>query len=185
MPKKQTVKINEYLSGMREGNISLLSDLYDCTSQQLYTVCFSYFRNKAEAEDAVSETYLRVIEKINLFNGESGITWLCTIARNICLNILKRNEKTVAVDFEDEATQAVLDLPYEDMTDNIGNDAIQELIRQILTPYELRVVLFHVMSDMKFREIAEIEKRPEATVRWAYNNALGKIRKEAGRRGIK
>ena len=44
--------------------------------------------------------------------------------------------------------------------------------------YIYQIVFLHAVSGFKFKEIAKILNRFESSVRWSYNNALTKIRKE-------
>jgi RNA polymerase sigma-70 factor (ECF subfamily) len=41
---------------------------------------------------------------------------------------------------------------------------------------ERQIVLLHVVSDMKFKTIAEVVNKPLGTVLWIYQKALKKIK---------
>ena len=42
---------------------------------------------------------------------------------------------------------------------------------------ELKIVMMHTIGGIKLKEIAQILQSPQGTVRWQYNNALNKLRK--------
>lgn len=164
----------------------MLSPLYDCTSKKLYALCYTYFQNRADAEDAVSETYLKVLGNIDKFQGSGGYMWMCTIAKNICLNMLKSQSRTVSTDFTDEATHSVFgEALAEAPVDTAGEDALVELAKRVLGEKEFQILILRAVMGENFRTIAHMVDGNEATVRWQYQNALKKVRKECERRGIR
>jgi len=55
-------------------------------NQRLFRAAWSVLRNRAEAEDAVQETYLSAMQAINEFKGQSSLsTWLTRIVINKAL----------------------------------------------------------------------------------------------------
>lgn len=95
----------------------------------VYRVCYGFMKNKADAEDAAQETFLKLIQK----NGSKSFdsisherAWLIVVASNICKNNLKSwtHQKREDVENTDElpdpsergsetnpVLEAVLDLP--------------------------------------------------------------------------
>jgi RNA polymerase sigma-70 factor (ECF subfamily) len=67
------------------------SALYDATSAKLFGVCLRILSDRAEAEDAVQEVYVRVWQKADRYaaGGYSPMTWLITIARNHAIDRLR------------------------------------------------------------------------------------------------
>ena len=77
-----------------------LSEIYDRYAQNLYTYIYSLCKNQDMAEDIVKSTFLRAIEKADSFEGRSSVfTWLCSIAKNLWLDEIKRSEyKNISVE---------------------------------------------------------------------------------------
>lgn len=71
--------------------------LYDATSAKIFGVCLRVLGNRAEAEDALQEVYLRVWHKADSYavTGHSPISWLVTVARNLCVDRLRRRKVPV------------------------------------------------------------------------------------------
>ena len=86
------------------------------------------------------------------------------------------------VDFDDEETVNVLQLSEENEPKCQDESGIIALSKRVLNENEFRVVVMHAVNEMKFGEIAKILGGKEATVRWQYNNAIGKVKKEYERR---
>lgn len=169
-------RVDEYLVSLRQGESSALDCLYEITSKQLYAVCFTYLHDPHDSADALSDTYLSVVKNIEKYRGESGYNWLYTIAKNICLNMLREKKKTVSVDFNDEETVNVLHLEHEDAPKAFDESGIVAIAKRVLNEKEFRVVILHAVNGVKFKEIARLTGGLESSVRWTYNNALKKIK---------
>ena len=73
------------------GDRGAFSTLYDSTSAKLFGVCLRVLNNRAEAEDAVQEAYVRIWQKAGSYaaNGYSPMTWLITLTRNLAIDRLR------------------------------------------------------------------------------------------------
>ncbi|MBT9383391.1 sigma-70 family RNA polymerase sigma factor [Pseudooceanicola sp. CBS1P-1] len=78
--------------------------LYDATSGKLFAVCLRVLRNRAEAEEALQEVFLRVWHKADLYapTGHSPMTWLITVARNLAIDRLRARQSAGEVRDLDE-----------------------------------------------------------------------------------
>ena len=177
MDKATMQEIDLYLSEIKNGNISVMSDLYDLTSKTLYVLCLSYFKNKDDAQSALSDSFYTIILHINKFTGHSGFNWMYTITKNTCLNLVKKAKREIPMDLQDEETIAYLDAQRQDTFEAADESGILQLAKKILNPHEQQIVYMHAVEGYRFGEISKITGRLEATVRWQYNNALKKLRK--------
>ena len=168
---------------MRAGNPEAMEKLYDSVSKPLFALCYGYFHNTQDSEDALQEAFLTIKSKIEMYNGTSGFNWVYTITKNICLKSLQRNGRTQSVDFTDSVSvgkyysESSVDSPSA-----FDESGIIKLSRQVLNDGEYEILLFHAVYGMPFKEIASFLGRIEATVRWQYHNAITKVRKEYERR---
>lgn len=181
--EKEKYKVDEYLTKIRQGDNSALDPLYEETAKPLFSLCYTYMRSHHDSEDALSETYLAVIRNIEKYRGKNGFNWLYTIAKNICLNMLRKSARTVFVDYDDEETVNTLGLGEENVLYIHDESGIIALSEKILNEKEFRIVILHTVNDMKFKDIARIVGGLESTVRWQYNNAIKKVKNAYERRG--
>ena len=82
------------------GDRTAFSSLYDATSAKLFGVCLSVLQNRAEAEEALQDVYLRIWQRAVRYSveGYSPMTWLITIARNRAIDQLRARRKGIALD---------------------------------------------------------------------------------------
>jgi len=83
------------------GDRTALAALYDATSGKVFAVCLRVLKNRAEAEDALQDVYLRIWAKADRYavTGHSPMTWLITVARNLAIDRL-RTQKSAHVDLD-------------------------------------------------------------------------------------
>jgi RNA polymerase sigma-70 factor (ECF subfamily) len=138
---------------------------------KLIQVCFRYLGSIEEAEETVNDTMLNVFNNIHRFEGRSSFkTWIYQIAHNQSLNRLRKKKLTlVAMDEADFiAEEQVESVSFED------NEKI-DLWLANLSVEERSIVVFRIVSGLKFNEISEIVDQNLSTVKMRYKRALEKI----------
>ncbi len=98
-----------------------LADIYLRNLDTVYRVCWLYMKNIADTEDAVSDTFVRLMQTDMSFEDmEHEKAWLIVMARNICKDVLKSpkykneplNENMLTGEIvTDETLSAVKNLP--------------------------------------------------------------------------
>lgn len=72
----------------------MFKEKYELYGNMLYKIAFLYLRNLADVEDALQETFIKLIYKAPVFNnGDQEKAWLIRVISNICLNMLKKRKK--------------------------------------------------------------------------------------------
>ncbi|MEP6871380.1 MAG: sigma-70 family RNA polymerase sigma factor, partial [Anaerolineaceae bacterium] len=69
--------------------------LYDQTAPSVYRFAFSLVRDHHRAEDLVSETFRRAIDRLRSYedNGRPFHAWLFTITRNLAIDGTRRSRR--------------------------------------------------------------------------------------------
>ena len=71
----------------RDEKLEVLVDKYQVS---LLKVCFTFLRDRSLAEDAVQETFIKVYQSLDSFQGNSSEkTWIFKIAMNTCRDMLR------------------------------------------------------------------------------------------------
>ena len=133
---------------------------YDQYGTDVLRLCFMYMRNKADAEDAAQETFLKVWRNLDRFEGRnhcSARTWIMRVACNTCKDLLRKSWRK-----HEERT-----ITEEDLA-KLGNASREdrELIMDVMNlPEKYRSVLLMVYwQGMTIRETAEILRSTQSTV---------------------
>ncbi|WP_106743864.1 sigma-70 family RNA polymerase sigma factor [Yoonia maritima] len=87
--------IEHYIDRIALGDRDAFASLYNSTSAKLFGVTLRVLNNRAEADDALQEVYIKVWRAAGRYqsNGLSPMTWLITIARNHAIDRLRARKK--------------------------------------------------------------------------------------------
>ncbi len=94
--------ISALLSQVGLGNRRAFGQLYDLTSAKLFGVCLRLLRDRAEAEDALQEVFIKIWHNAARFQQAeaSPMAWLVAIARNQSIDKL-RARRAPALDLDE------------------------------------------------------------------------------------
>jgi RNA polymerase sigma-70 factor (ECF subfamily) len=101
---RRLTEIEDLIAQIALRDRAAFAALYDRTSAKLFGICLRILGDRAEAEDALQEVYLRIWDNANRYavNGLSPMTWLITVARNRAIDRLRARRAP---------TQDIADLP--------------------------------------------------------------------------
>ena len=139
--------------------------------QSLYRVAASYLRGEADRLDAVCEAVARAWEKRGTLRDERLFaTWLTRILIRECVNIQRRQRRTVPVET----------LPEQAQEDE--SDAVQSLREAIeaLPQRQRTMVVLHYMEDYDVREVARIMGTTRGAVCAGLSRARETLRRRIG-----
>jgi RNA polymerase sigma-70 factor (ECF subfamily) len=107
--------------------------------RHVFAMCLGMLGNVHDAEDAAQETMLKGLLKIKKLNKtEQFESWILQIARNLCIDFLRRRQRTKAI---------VIEQPKQPPDKTGGNHDLQQTIGRL--PQELRVPLTMFYFDGK------------------------------------
>jgi RNA polymerase sigma-70 factor (ECF subfamily) len=68
------------------GSNDWFAELFVRHRKRVFSACRGFFAESAAAEDATQETFLRVYQRIQSFQGGNFAGWLLRIAKNVCID---------------------------------------------------------------------------------------------------
>ena len=149
------------------------SDLTEEYQAMLYRIAFSNLRNRADAEDAVQETFLRYLKAGKpIADREHEKAWLIRALLHVCRDILKSSwhRRTVAFD-EAWAGGAGVFLPYQ-----TKDDETLEAVLKLPIHYRNPIYLFYY-EDYSIQEIAGILNEKEGTIKTRLRRGREEVKK--------
>ncbi len=141
---------------------------------RVFRLAYTILKDRAAAEDAAQETFVRVWKALPGFDGRAQLgTWIYAIARNTCLMELRRRRPTVSFDDPDSAeaqhaAAAIATGPAEDPE----LDNLLRLVDTLPRSQQEAVRLFY-LEDRSYDAVAEQLDMPLGTVK----NLLHRARK--------
>lgn len=139
--------------------------VFESLRDKVFVLCRNLTGSKAEAEDAVQETFLAVYRALPNFRGESALsTWVYRIALNASLRVKARAKRTAAEPLDD-ARQVADRAPAPDDAVAAREDA-RRLARALdqLTVEHRSVLSLFAVDGLTHEEIAAVLGVPTGTV---------------------
>mgnify|MGYP000865983053 FL=1 len=91
------------LAALRQREAQAFATLFELYSDKIYRLALSLLKEEAAAEGVVQDAFLRLIERLDQFEGRSGLgTWLYRIAYNLSVDRLRQRRPEVILDDEGE-----------------------------------------------------------------------------------
>lgn len=154
------------LSSLRDGNQSAADEILQRYWSALHRFCLTYLGDEALAEDVTQETFARLSDGHELPTGDLR-PWLYKVARNRCLDILRRHQRSPTHNRPIRTGFDAARLSAGPKTKALNNER-QEQMRQVMSgmPEEYRSVLMlkHV-EGLSRAEIAETLGVSEPTIK--------------------
>lgn len=86
----------------KKSDSAAITEIVNLYSDKLYTLLIRLLRNKEEAEDALQETFITMIEKLSTFEEQSKLyTWLYRVATNVALMKLRSKQKEQILEIDE------------------------------------------------------------------------------------
>ena len=141
------------------------SQVYDRNVDTVYRVCYSFMKNKSDAEDMTQEAFLRLLSAdIQFDNLRHEKAWLIVTASNLCKDSLKKWWRK-AENIDDHTSLAG--------NERMDRSDVMEALMSLNKDYKTAVYMYYY-EGYTTAEIAGHLKCPEATVR----SRLSRARKQ-------
>ncbi|MCL2797512.1 MAG: RNA polymerase sigma factor [Firmicutes bacterium] len=133
-----------------QGDEAALVAVYHAVGGRLLSVAMGITRDIHLAEDAVSESFIKLVRSAGQFRGGNGYAWLCTIVRNTALNILKSRNLRREADIDGFfSLSGGLDFTKGSETAVMVEDALKKLSKE-----ERLCIWLKYFNDFTVRQIA-------------------------------
>jgi RNA polymerase sigma-70 factor (ECF subfamily) len=152
---------------VKRGDRDAFSELVEKYQQPLFNFICRTLRDEAESEDLAQNAFLQVYKSRQRYQHTAKFsTWLFTIARNLCLNEIRRRSRHPADSIEETHSENE-DQPqrqYEDKknflpTENVLHGELAKKIEEAIAdlPENQRTAILLCRQDeLSYEEIAEI-----------------------------
>lgn len=158
-----------------------IAELYERYAHVLLHRCRRILRNEEDAQDAVQETFARVIRNAETFRKQSSpLTWMYTISTNHCLNVI-RNRQTRRRKLDDHTADVAHALGAV-ATEREGTEDHARLLSMLEEADEQtrRCVIHTWFDDCTREETARLVGISVPTVRKRLNAFLERARRQLG-----
>lgn len=157
----------------KDGDLSVFEALLDQYEGKIFRLVYGLVCNYHDAQDLTQEVFVKVYQKLTTFNENSTlIYWMSRIARNHCLNFLRRKSLIRFIsmewlfsekhqDFQDHSTLSSVEENYEqkERLDHMTH-ALSRLSYQ-----QRELIVLSEIDEMAYKDISQLLKIPMGTVK--------------------
>lgn len=140
----------------KTGNADYFGELYNRYTPLIYGVCLKYLQDAEKAQDAVMQLFENLLPKISKY--EIGVfrTWLHSVVKNHCLQILRKESREITVDFNVNLMESddILHLLSEEETDSERMEALKRCMEKLPEEQKISITSFF-MEEMSYADIVE------------------------------
>jgi RNA polymerase sigma-70 factor (ECF subfamily) len=173
----------------RTGDQQAWQQLVVSQHRRIYAICYRFTGSASDAEDLTQDVFLKLYRNLASFDVERGsfTTWITTLTRNLLVDHFRRNRMERASDSldagytgdEEGATLAdrMAD-PHPTPEAHASGMELKVRIQQALAQLspELReAVILRDLEDMDYKEIAQVLRIPEGTVKSRISRGRGEL----------
>ena len=159
--------------------------------RRIYAICYRFTGSATDAEDLTQDVFLKLYRNLASFDTHKGSfqTWITTLARNLLVDHFRRTRADRATDSLDasfgaegngdglSAGDRLADPRPSPETHASGLELkarIQQALAQ-LSPELREAVVFRDLEDMDYKEIAQVLRIPEGTVKSRISRGRGEL----------
>jgi len=164
----------ELIQGCRQKNRLAQKYLYQRFYGKMLGISMRYTKQKSEAVDVLNQAFLKVFEKIDLYEPTGSFSgWIARIVFNTSIDFVRRNTLYKEVmDFNTEKETAM----DAEIIDRLFAEDLYQVIQQLPTTSRT-VFSLYVIDGYKHREIAELLNISANTSKWHLAEARKKLQK--------
>ena len=162
----------------RSGDNDAFAALVRSVQRPVYGLCLRLLRTDAEAAEVAQESFLRAYQNLDRYDERRPFDlWVLAIARNLCLDILRRRTKLQTEDVEDHAhALPSADASLEDQAiDRQERKSLEEAMATLSTDDREVLALYYVQKRTT-REIAQVMGVAAGTIMARLFRAREKLR---------
>ena len=149
-------------------------EIYRRYAADIYRYLLRLTENETLAMDLLQDTMLKAFTEIGRFRGECALkTWLCTIARNLWRDHLKKAE-TRNLPLEKSWNIPDTDSFSQRLEDQAQAMQIHALLHRMEEPYK-EVFSLRIFAELRFQEIGAVFGKTESWARVTFYRAKKKL----------
>lgn len=165
---------HDLVLAVAQGDPAAYRGLVERYQSRIYGVCYGMVRNSEDARDMAQEAFVKAFRNIDKFRfGSSFYHWLCRIAINVSIDLLRRQKVRRAEEFDEGrgARESGGGFHHGHHRDDPRRELERKGLRAKISaaldtlPAEQRQVLvLREMEGLSYKEIADVMGIPEGTV---------------------
>ncbi|MDE6834190.1 MAG: sigma-70 family RNA polymerase sigma factor [Ruminococcus sp.] len=166
---------------MTQENSDKIKTLYEIYEQPMYRIAFAVLKDSGLAEDAVSDAFIRIIDRLKKIkdpHSDKTKAYIVKIIKSTSINIYRKNRKVIIRETAiDDSVLQISDVSQnteENVIDRMENQNRRNLFNK-LDEKDRTIISLRYGNDLSWKEVAERTSMTESTVRKRFERAKKKL----------
>jgi len=164
---------------MSDDEKDLVNEIFSKTNVKMYNMSYNILRSHNDAEEAVSQTFLKIMEHIKRISDLPRLQiepYCVIILKNEAMNILRQRKKHAIVDEIDylEQNSASYDIE-EEYINSLEKEKLLACVNR-LSDEERNFIYFRFVYEMGYKQISELLDITEEAAKKRGQRILKKLR---------
>ena len=183
------ISVEVLVRRIKRGDEASFRQLVERYKSRVYSIAYAMTKNQSDADDLSQEIFLKVYRFLPQFKGKSKFyTWLYRLAINTCISAINNREKKpeeVSLFLSSENKDVLLNtLPEESVVSPmqlLENKELGQKIRLAIDSLSdglKEIFILREIEDLSYKDLAEIFKCPEGTIKSRLFRAREELRKK-------
>jgi len=154
----------QLMQDYQNGDKDAMKSIFQGNKLRIINFCYGLLGNRADAEEAASDVFLAVVKYKDYYDSKRTFsTWIFTVARNQCINRIRKRNKTVSLWYAAEGNDGYEPWEIPDGGENsreiLAENERAHHVRKAITrlPYEQReAIVLKQYHGFSYAEISNI-----------------------------
>ena len=161
---------------LKEGDELAFEEIFYAYRNIVFFEFLKKIRNTQDANDCVQEIFIKLVEKINLFDSNIAEfnAWFRTLYINHIYDFLRKqrnyNEHVSTIAYED-----MCEVAAKEESKSSSIELMSELIN-IVGEEAYTILIYKIKNKLSFRQIAKLTEKTFYEVRTIYNKAMAELK---------
>jgi RNA polymerase sigma-70 factor (ECF subfamily) len=164
------------------GDEAAWEELVRLHTRRVYGFCYRFTGKDSEAQDLTQEIFLRVFRSLKSYRAGEGAfaTWLARLSRNLLIDHYRRTKQERMTESIEEQLPMIEERaagsarPEGMLAGREASEALGAALQK-LSPDLRETVILRDLQEMEYREIADVLKIPEGTVKSRLNRGRAEL----------
>jgi RNA polymerase sigma-70 factor, ECF subfamily len=181
--ESETQRVRGLVDRAQQGDRGALEELYLIHFDRIYSYLHVSVGNRHDAEDLTTQTFLKMLEKINKFRWQSApfSAWLFRIAHNLAMDHFRATRRWQPEEEPPEPEPDDTTSAEAGALESIGRKSMLELIED-LSPEQQQVLTLKFVFNFANAETATILGKTEGAIKSLQHRALVSLQKQLEKR---
>lgn len=178
-PEPETSPWAEDVRAARRGDANAFASLVRRVQRPVFGLCLRLLATEAEAKEVAQESFLRAYQNLHRYDETRAFDlWVLAIARNLCLDLLRRRQKLRTDDVDDHRDTLPSREPSQE--ERVIEGEVRkslEAAMELLSVDDREVLALYYVQRRTTKEIAEVMGVAPGTIMARLFRAREKLRK--------